>query len=301
MAQWPPELKKFLGGSAAKKYNVITIATMLDLKKLTVAKMLAATLCSWRFAFRTDAFYDHLAEFAAVHKLPKKGGRHFQEVHAKAIANVERYVGLLQAEGPDALRKARKADKARDEVTIAVNTSKKQAYKDAAPLRGAREKTAAPKKKKAEKPDEPMPDAADDDEPMDDEDSESEEEEVKKPKKDAWKKLQAPPLQLFHFARKVVDEYTYLGRDVPTIHAIKARSSWVLSGTPPIDSFDDVKSIAAFLGVHLGAADPVQLTKKGTVAAPTRKGALKSEMFHEFMENRSSPGTRGAATSPRPS
>ena len=290
MAQWPSELKKFLGGAAAKKYNVITIATMLDLKKLTVAKMLAADIVFVAVsAFRTDAFYDHLAEFAAVHKLPKKGGRHFQEVHAKAIANVERYVGLLQAEGPDALRKARKADKARDEVTIAVNTSKKQAYKDAAPLRGAREKTAAPKKKQAEKPDEPMPDAADDDEPMDEEDSESEEEDVKKPKKDAWKKLQAPPLQLFHFARKVVDEYTYLeARDVPTIHAIKARSSWVLSGTPPIDSFDDVKSIAAFLGVHLGAADPVQLTKKGTVArADAHKELSKSEMFHEFMENRS--------------
>ncbi|KAH8043578.1 hypothetical protein JL722_15129 [Aureococcus anophagefferens] len=210
MAQWPSELKKFLGGSAAKKYNVITIATMLDLKKLTVAKMLAADIV------------------------------------------------FVAAEGPDALRKARKADKARDEVTIAVNTSKKQAYKDAAPLRGAREKTAAPKKKKAEKPDEPMPDAPTTTSP--------------------WT-TRTP----------IVDEYTYLeARDVPTIHAIKARSSWVLSGTPPIDSFDDVKSIAAFLGVHLGAADPVQLTKKGTVArSDAHKELSKSEMFHEFMENRS--------------
>ncbi|KAH8043595.1 hypothetical protein JL722_15107 [Aureococcus anophagefferens] len=232
---WPSELKKFLGGSAAKKYNVITIATMLDLKKLTVAKMLAADIVFVAVsAFRTDAFYDHLAEFAAVHKLPKKGGRHFQEVHAKAIANVERYVGCSRPRARRA-RKARKADKARR------GHHRRQHVEEAGlqgrgALRGAREKTAAPKKKKAEKPDEPMPGAADDDEPMDDEDSESEEEEVKKPKKDAWKKLQAPPLQLFHFARKVVDEYT----------------------------FDDVKSIAAFLGVHLGAADPVQLTKKGT-------------------------------------
>ena len=74
--------------------------------------------------------------------------------------------------------------------------------------------------------------------------------------------MHAAPLECFYWNRLVVDEYTYLeARDVPTIHAIKARSSWVLSGTPPIDSFDDVKSIAAFLGVlpGLGGGDVLHL------------------------------------------
>ena len=98
----------------------------------------------------------------------------------------------------------------------------------------------------------------------------------------------APPLEMFYFARKVVDEYTYLDhRDVPTVQAIKARCSWVLSGTPPLESFDDVKGIAAYLGVHLGASNPVVLTKKGDRPTDSRKELSKSELFQEFLEAKS--------------
>ena len=71
-----------------------------------------------------------------------------------------------------------------------------------------------------------------------------------------WVEVQAPPLEMFHFARKVVDEYTYLDGIIHTlITKVTADRSWVLSGTPPIHDFGAVKTIAAFLDVHLGVDD----------------------------------------------
>ena len=47
--------------------------------------------------------------------------------------------------------------------------------------------------------------------------------------------------------------------------AIKSSFAWVLSGTPPLDSFDDVKSIARFIGVHLGSSSQARALPHLTV------------------------------------
>jgi len=61
---------------------------------------------------------------------------------------------------------------------------------------------------------------------------------------------------MFHFARKVVDEYTYLdGKIHASVTRITADRHWVLSGTPPIHDFAAVKTIAAYLNLHLGIDD----------------------------------------------
>jgi hypothetical protein len=71
-----------------------------------------------------------------------------------------------------------------------------------------------------------------------------------------WKQMQSPPLEMFHFARKVVDEYTYLdGKIHALVTRITADRHWVLSGTPPIHDFAAVKTIAAHLNLHLGIDD----------------------------------------------
>jgi hypothetical protein len=71
-----------------------------------------------------------------------------------------------------------------------------------------------------------------------------------------WKQMQSPPLEMFHFARKVVDEYTYLdGKIHALVTRITADRHWVLSGTPPIHDFGAVKTIAAHLNLHLGIDD----------------------------------------------
>jgi hypothetical protein len=74
-------------------------------------------------------------------------------------------------------------------------------------------------------------------------------------KKD-WTQMQAPPIEMFHFARKVIDEYTYLdGKVHSLITKLSAERKWVLSGTPPIHDFAALKTIAAFLNLHLGVDD----------------------------------------------
>lgn len=74
-------------------------------------------------------------------------------------------------------------------------------------------------------------------------------------KKD-WSQMQAPPLEMFHFARKVVDEYTYLdGKIHSMVTNLTAERHWVLSGTPPIHDFGALKTISAFLNLHLGVDD----------------------------------------------
>jgi len=74
-----------------------------------------------------------------------------------------------------------------------------------------------------------------------------------------WTLMKAPPLEMFHFARVVVDEYTYLdGKAHALVTNLTAERHWVLSGTPPIHDFAALKTIAAFLDVHLGVDDDAE-------------------------------------------
>ncbi|KAI6096979.1 hypothetical protein EDD16DRAFT_1670323 [Pisolithus croceorrhizus] len=71
-----------------------------------------------------------------------------------------------------------------------------------------------------------------------------------------WAEMRSPPLEVFHFARVVVDEYTYLGGKVHSmVTKLTADRRWVLSGTPPTHDFGSVKTIAAHLNIHLGIDD----------------------------------------------
>lgn len=71
-----------------------------------------------------------------------------------------------------------------------------------------------------------------------------------------WTQMKSPPLEIFHFARVVVDEYTYLSGKVHSmVTKLTADRRWVLSGTPPIHDFGAVKTIAAHLNLHLGIDD----------------------------------------------
>jgi len=87
-----------------------------------------------------------------------------------------------------------------------------------------------------------------------------------------WREMLSPPLEMFQWARLVVDEFTYLKHHdkIAIQHGLKASCRWVLSGTPPHESFDDVKGIAAFLNIHLGCNDGTPMfTKKEQTKAQT--------------------------------
>ncbi|BFZ58826.1 hypothetical protein PYCC9005_005891 [Savitreella phatthalungensis] len=97
--------------------------------------------------------------------------------------------------------------------------------------------------------------------------------------KDASKML-CPTLELFHWSRLVIDEYTYL-EETPILHRMamhmRADRRWILSGTPPVDDFAAIKTISVFLGINLGVDD----------VKPARD-STQTEKFHSFREVKSS-------------
>jgi hypothetical protein len=79
---------------------------------------------------------------------------------------------------------------------------------------------------------------------------------IKKNSKQQWRDITAVFIHAFNFNRLVIDEYTYAGEErQASLLSLQARSKWILSGTPGLDEFADIKSIARYLGLHLGVDD----------------------------------------------
>ncbi|KAG9313076.1 hypothetical protein JVU11DRAFT_6516 [Chiua virens] len=98
-----------------------------------------------------------------------------------------------------------------------------------------------------------------------------------------WTQMKSPPLEIFHFARIVVDEYTYLrGKVHFMVTKLNADRRWVLSGTPPIHDFGAVKTIAAHLNLHLGIDDDGE--GQSAMIKKRIKEQTKVEAFHSFRE-----------------
>ncbi|CAI7622919.1 unnamed protein product [Penicillium glandicola] len=86
-----------------------------------------------------------------------------------------------------------------------------------------------------------------------------------------WRTVKAAFIHAFSFNRLVIDEYTYAGEErQASLLSLQARSKWILSGTPALDEFADIKSIARYLGLHLGVDDD------GDCDRPTQNSRLKN-------------------------
>jgi hypothetical protein len=99
-----------------------------------------------------------------------------------------------------------------------------------------------------------------------------------------WTEMRSPPLEIFHFARVVVDEYTYLtGKVHSMVTKLTADRRWVLSGTPPIHDFGAVKTIAAHLSLHLGIDDDGE-GRSAMIKKRIREQTSASEYVQKFSE-----------------
>ena len=69
-----------------------------------------------------------------------------------------------------------------------------------------------------------------------------------------WRDIKCVPVELFHWRRVIVDEFTYLKpSDKAVVLGLQSESRWCLSGTPPVGDFADIKGTAALLGINLGS------------------------------------------------
>ncbi|KAB8231839.1 putative SNF2 family helicase [Aspergillus alliaceus] len=102
-----------------------------------------------------------------------------------------------------------------------------------------------------------------------------------------WKTVKLPLLHAFSFNRFVIDEFTYAipERLIPLLK-LQARSKWVLSGTPPLNDFADVNTIAPFLGIHLGIDDD-DIQSQNARLKMIRKQRSEAESFQALQAPRS--------------
>ncbi|KAF5859603.1 hypothetical protein ETB97_002632 [Aspergillus alliaceus] len=102
-----------------------------------------------------------------------------------------------------------------------------------------------------------------------------------------WKTVKLPLLHAFSFNRLVIDEFTYAipERLIPLLK-LQARSKWVLSGTPPLNDFADVNTIAPFLGIHLGIDDD-DIQSQNARLKMIRKQRSEAESFQALQAPRS--------------
>lgn len=98
-----------------------------------------------------------------------------------------------------------------------------------------------------------------------------------------WEAVKTPLLHAFSFNRLVIDEFTYANPErLAPLLSLKARSKWVLSGTPPLNDFADVNTIAPFLGVHLGVDDDYEGQSQNRRLKAIWKHRSEAEAFQAF-------------------
>ena len=239
--QWPSEIEKFLGKG---KYKVVRILNLGQLNGFTVADIADADIVVVSSSlFRSNDYLSNLSTLAATRDLPASEGRYFNACLKSAIDGLHEQVHRLQTQGASDVVKVIEKGLVQDheaviELSKRLVGSKYAAVKEAEDMQidseESSDNTEAPKKR-----------------------AWKDSWKLKSPiVRNNWRKMQAPPIEMFHFNRLVVDEYTYLeGKIHAVITSINADHRWVLSGTPPIHDFAAVKTIAVFLGIHLGVDD----------------------------------------------
>lgn len=309
--QWPSEIKKFTGD----KYHVLKIQSQAHLSGLTASDIMKADIIIVACGlFKSDKYLGNLAAFAGAANPPSGEGRRFDAWLKVALQKLRNNVDVLKEHGAEAttnmIELARQ--KHADEGFVQGKRLKGAAYREAQDSGMSSGNKAASGKKK------PSPkrkrEESDDDVSMDDDFTDDSDNGGKKSKKKVtplatkattrgvetgdpwklqsskvkrdWKYMSAPPLDMFHFNRLVVDEYTYLkGQIHAGITSLQSTYKWVLSGTPPLDDFADVKTISVFLGIHLGIDDGSVVKKENMKKIEREKTAV--EKFNSFREVRS--------------
>ncbi|KAF3392836.1 hypothetical protein F1880_008744 [Penicillium rolfsii] len=96
------------------------------------------------------------------------------------------------------------------------------------------------------------------------------------------------PLHAYSFNRVVVDEYTYTREERSlAILSLISRSKWILSGTPALDEFADVKDIARHLGIHLGIDNDGDIPTSNIRLKGARRNQTALEAFEMHQPSRS--------------
>ena len=250
--QWKGQAQKFLGINLNDE-RILVIDTVMQLAKTSMQRIKKAliVLLSWA-VLSSSTYMIRMSHFAALPMGPSSGGREIEAWLTRACENIAKHTAELanHDNGPtdfaDILKQRLRA--AHNDETILRDVPTQR-------LKGAKYSSWNPAE--AVKPVDTAPnedDLAKFFKHMTSEDLDS---------------LTGILLHMFDFYRVVVDEYTYVDDNQQVdklssfINTIKARSRWVLSGTPNIHDFGDVQNLARFLACNLGVVDDAAGVLKG--------------------------------------
>ncbi|KAI9888334.1 MAG: hypothetical protein M1814_000564 [Vezdaea aestivalis] len=261
--QWNKEAKKFM----PKSTKIIVIRTGGDFKKWTIKQFQEADIIIFSLSlFTSVTHYDRTAQYGRMWRTATNGPiRRWAYWLDMCMTHMRDLVNQSQEqEWPDLLKYMQskhrelrgrkeymtfdpsKRNKKKAEVDQSESQEKPIAEKDAEPTQGP-------------EPDLPKPDLPN---------SKVAKDEAKEGRagdifdedpcgmsghKGRFEDLRGPPLHLFQFHRVVVDEFSLTESFTKLqISKLNTPMKWILSGTPPLGDFADIKGIAELLGVHLG-------------------------------------------------
>jgi hypothetical protein len=106
--------------------------------------------------------------------------------------------------------------------------------------------------------------------------------------------MKSPPLEMFFWDRVIVDEFTYLlekadrARVQSLVLGLNSSYRWAHLAMLLHETFDDIKSLASLMGIHLGINEPLPgvLSKKRGGSKEDQETSV-SEKFSSLLEVRS--------------
>ncbi|OJJ50576.1 hypothetical protein ASPZODRAFT_11442 [Penicilliopsis zonata CBS 506.65] len=285
--QWNSEIIKFLG----TKYKVLVLKTVHKVGQTRIHDILEADiiLASWQL-FTSSTYYEKMELFTGVPNAPRKEGRNFDHWFNDSLRSLRTRVRTLVSGGPDTLiqsinlkaqpaeegqtyddqyRKDREEEASAEAMDIDENSDSDSSDEDDDQrIRASvdryllirRAGTASRVKDNAG----PRGGIGFTNEKKSEDYNETQSEKrlielfssqfgIEDGSGLPWSAVKTPLFHMFSYSRVVLDEFTYVdSQQLLPIWSLEARCRWVLSGTPPLNNFADVKTIAPFLGVHLG-------------------------------------------------
>ncbi|KAI9733937.1 MAG: hypothetical protein M1834_002592 [Cirrosporium novae-zelandiae] len=260
ISQWRSEITECLGTNC----RVVLLRDINDLKRTRIRDIEQADIVLVSVKLLEGSYLKRLASLAGLWEPPTSTGRAFGAWYTQAVQRLLNHLDILKTQGPQALDNFLEQQRSND---IASNTlvnlvpepsrrkkGKKRGASDEKEIKDINDKSEQPSNKKTflERFKEEL---------------KLSDEFFEKPVGKGftltgtdYRDITSPLLEFFDFRRLVVDEFSYLEKTLQTcVPKMNARSRWILSGTPPLDSFMSIKSFASLLDINLGV-DEVQDT-----------------------------------------
>ncbi|POW22441.1 hypothetical protein PSHT_01345 [Puccinia striiformis] len=247
--QWPTEFSKFTGKKTTKVHRIIN---MTDLNSTRISDLQEAdVVVVSETLFGSQIYWNNLSHLGGT-----------REIHVEILTDEDGGAGSMQEAITETKGKLERAESARQ---LQTKRLKGAAYAKKHASEGAKKE----------------------------EDDDSEDFSLPPPKKKRLSsgKAKAEKMHGGDVWKLTGDEEllmnlpTWGGRERLAVGTIKSHSTWVLSGTPPVANFTEIKSIARLLHIHLGIDDDGEGPKE--IVKSITKHQTAAEQFHSFREIRS--------------